>query len=122
MPTRIAFYLSYRSDSRLEPNTKNTTMKKPTKFIQLIKEAKEATNESSRLWRACKEKESIRRNRIRSLQLQLPSLIAHDHTAYAQIEGGKIICESTGSSNMDTIRQARLLLPKRRSDTTQSLL
>tara|TARA_R110002153_G_C12937147_1_gene456852 strand:- start:73 stop:417 length:345 start_codon:yes stop_codon:yes gene_type:complete len=83
-------------------------MKTPTKFIQLVKEANEATDESSRLWLACKAE---RRAAFDAGKLDeydsatAPASIAysaHDRRAYAQIEGGKIICESTGSSNHGT--------------------
>ena len=78
-------------------------MKNPTKFLQLINEAQDVANESSRLWRAWddEEKESIR-NGIEYDHYNSQASLAyrnHDHAAYAQIEGGKIICESTGCSN-----------------------
>ena len=78
-------------------------MKTPTKFLQLINEAQDAANESSRLLRAWREeqKESIR-NGIEYDFETAPACVAyhnHDWRAYAQIEGGKIICEATGCSN-----------------------
>lgn len=78
-------------------------MKTPTKFLALVKEANEAANESSRLWRAWddEEKESLR-NGIEYDHYNSQAARAysnHDHRAYAQIEGGKIICEATGATN-----------------------